>query len=108
MKENDLHAAARLCTCRRWDMVGGDLQQCAHVQLDWHVYAFEVQRLCSRNCKPNMIALPLRSQEVDFCSWAGGGGVERGRNPKIRKLFPIPKTYMQHNNNVGIEAHIFH
>jgi hypothetical protein len=41
---------------------GDDLQQCAHVQLDLHMSAFEVQRLCSLNCKPNMIALPLFSR----------------------------------------------
>ncbi len=66
---------------------GDDLQQCAHVQLDWHVYAFEVQRLYSRNCKPNMIALPLRSQEVDLCSWTGGGGGGGGGRGGFLKSF---------------------
>jgi hypothetical protein len=63
-----------------WGGGGGDLQQCAHVQLDWHVYAFEVQRLCSLNCKPNMIALPLFSRSLLLFldrGWGGGGG-ERG------------------------------
>jgi hypothetical protein len=54
---------------------GDDLQQCAHVQLDWHVYAFEVQRLCSLNCKPNIIALRVLKKLTSVLGlWVGGGG----------------------------------